>query len=121
MISIDEKWSYYANYVRHPQDKFTTFMVGVKNKDTGLYTNYSIFSFGKHEIEDGDKVQITKIISTELDPFVKKDGTQNIKATVEFKVIEKGSKQVQQPEQAQTQTQVNNEPALDITNYDLPF
>lgn len=63
---IQKNYSYFASFVTFPQDKYTSFQVGVKNED-GTYTNYKVFCFEKHEwLVHGTKFKLKDIISVEL-------------------------------------------------------
>ena len=77
MITINDKWKYKVKFVKFPQDKYTSFSVGVKVKDSNDYVNYQMFALKKYDnLVDGDEVQITKIISTEATEY---NGKQQLK------------------------------------------
>lgn len=117
-VQLKQGYSYYCNFVKFPQDRFTSFSVGVKQQDN-TYQNYQIFSFGKHDIKDGDKIKIDKIISVEQSEY---NGKQQFKLTCEISLddFEYANKNNQQEYQASEK--VNDKPLLDHANMeDLPF
>lgn len=130
---INKEWSYYANFVRFPQNKYTTFTVGVKDRQTGKWKNYNIFSFGVADLKDGDQVKFTDFISIDQKEY---QGKQQFSVTAEFVVLNNSGTEesfeavaeeefvpisndefvpVQEPEV------VDDEPLIDISNDDLPF
>lgn len=115
MITTNDKWKYKVKFVKFPQDKYTSFSVGVKDKNSGEYVNYQMFALKKYDnLTDGDEIQITKIISTEATEY---NGRQQLKVTCEFDIVN-GSNQEQVYYSQET---VSNEPALSIHDDSLPF
>ena len=115
MITINDKWKYKVKFVKFPQDKYTSFSIGVKVKDSNDYVNYQMFALKKYDnLVDGDEIQITKIISTEQSEY---NGKQQLKVTCEFDIVN-GSSQEQVYYNQETESK---EPILSIQTDDLPF
>lgn len=115
MITTNDKWKYKVKFVKFPQDKYTSFTVGVKDKDSGGYVNYQMFALKKYDnLIDGDEIQITKIISTEATEY---NGKQQLKVTCEFDIVNESN----QEQVYYNQETSSNKPILDITSDDLPF
>ena len=114
MITINDKWKYKVKFVKFPQEKYTSFSVGVKVKDSNDYVNYQIFALKKYDnLIDGDEIQITKIISTEATEY---NGRQQLKVTCEFDVIKNENAQEDYSADEYTEKET-----LDISDDMLPF
>lgn len=125
MISTNEKFSYKVNFVKFPQDRYTSFSIGVKIKDSNSYENYQIFCFKKHEsLQNGDTVRIKEIFSTEAVIYNNK---KQLKVTCDIEIIGKANDpnvyQAPKQEYVQQTAPASNQPtkSIDITDDDLPF
>lgn len=105
---LKEKFKYKVKFVKHPQDKYTTFNVGVKIKDSTEYMNYRIFVFSVVNVQDGDEISFTKFISVEGKKY---NGEVQINVSAEIEIV--GG---ELPKNV-----VDTEPVLNISSDDLPF
>lgn len=116
---INKKFKYKAKFVKFPKDKYTVCSIGIKDKETGRYKNYEIFSFGKHDLKDGDEIQILEIDSVDINQFKDRQGNEKEKVVITAKyIIHKQGEQIQEDSY---QIEEDYEPVLDITSDDLPF
>lgn len=122
---INKQWSYYAKFVKHPQGKYTSFAIGVKDIETGDWKNYNIFVLSNVDLKDGDKVKFTDIIS--VDQKVYNNKTQ-FHVTAEIEVIREDNQNGGYADDSYSYNDESNnsfgnddEPILDITSDDLPF
>jgi hypothetical protein len=111
---INKKFKYRVKFVKFPQEKYTVCSIGVKDKTTGNYKNYEIFSFGKHDLKDGDEIQILEIESVDINFYNGKE-----KVVVNAKYIINSSKE--ETRQETSHVEEVYEPVLDIDTDDLPF
>lgn len=80
---ISKGFKYKAKWIKHPQDKYTTFQISTKDKKTQQFKNFNIFSQGKIEMKDGDEVQIVDITGVDhTEFFSQKHGKTFLNVTV---------------------------------------
>lgn len=109
MSRLQTGFRYKAKYVSHPQEKFTAFQTGVKNKTSGEWVNYRFFLMEYIEIEDGQEFKLDEIVSIEQKEF---NGKQQFNVTAKITVggFADG-----------THGGSVDAPSVNITSDDLPF